>query len=701
MKHRKLTRRQFISRTAIGGTGLVLAACGEPAPAVVQPTAVPAPTTAPEPTTVAAAEPTATTAAAEPTTAPAEATAAPAEATTAPSGGGTASEREAPMLAQRVADGSLPPLEERLPKDPMTLTPIQETGTYGGEMKWIIDGPDLGSYEHTFLYEAPYRWSADASKIEPNLAVSHEYADDGMSMTLTFREGVRWSDGEPFTADDIAFWWNDLVLDPESSFTPPYWTLTGDEPMKMEVVNPTTVKMTFNEPHWLFHNLMASTSDYMRMYAPKHYLQQFHPKYNQEVKDYTEFLKRFPSTGNLYTDPALPVLSAWHTIEYTPGQRLVAERNPYYWKLDSDGKQLPYIDTLAITQVEDPRVIPLRIVSGEVDFMARNIPLDAFTTLKTSEAQGNYRMIQWKVGAGADPAVILNYDNLDPTMQSIGRNRDVRLALSHAIDRKTINDVVYFGLGAVSQAVTSPYSPWGRTTEEGKQLMEQWRNLAVEYDVEKANQLLDGAGLDKRDGEGFRLRPDGKRLSWVIITGSDPDSRAVDVLEFVVENWKAVGVEATINSMDWESGFWPKFSTGEYDVAGWDAWTGYDLPSIPDCIFPIGSAYWGTPLTAQWFNTQGKEGNKPEPGDAMDKMIGFYKNMLAEKTEEGRNKWVLEAVKIHISEGPFFLGAVNDVPNLVVARPNMRNVPDFAFTGSWAQGAPGATNPPTYYYQEA
>jgi peptide/nickel transport system substrate-binding protein len=484
----------------------------------------------------------------------------------------------------------------------------------------------------------------------------------------------------------------------EAGFTQPYWTITKEQPMKLEKLDDFNVKVSFAAPHWLFHRLMASTSDYMRMYAPKHYLKQFHPKYNKDVKDFKTLNEKFTSTGNLYTNLDLPVLTPWKTVEFVASQRLVAERNPFYWKVDSDGKQLPYIDKIVITQVEDPRVIPLKIVAGEVDFMARGIPLDSFTTVKTSEKNGNYRMIQWKVGAGADPAIVPNWDNQNPAMRKIIRTRDFRLALSHAIDRKKINDVVYFGLGTPSQAVTSPYSPWGRTTTEGKKLMEEWRTLGTEYDPDKSNKLLDGMGMDKKDAGGFRLGPDGKRFSYVIITGSTPDSRAVDVLEFVTEAWKKIGIEAKINSMDWAT-FWPKFSTGEYDIAGWDAWTGYDIPTIPDTLFPIGSAYWGTPLTAQYFNTQGQKGIKPDPGDPMDRMTGFYNKMLAETTDEGQNKWVLEAVKVHIAEGPFFLGVVNDIPNLVVARPNLRNIPDFAFTGSWAQGAPGCTNPATYFYK--
>lgn len=685
MKSPRLTRRELLRAAMIGSTGLIVAACAAPS-------APSAPASAPQ---APAAQESAATAAPETTTA-ADATTAPAA--PAPASGAT-SGKEAPALAEMVQQGKLPPLEERLPEEPMVLTPIEEVGSYGGQMAWIIQGPQLGSYEWQFLYEAPYRWSADATKVEPNLAIANEYAPDGMSMTLTFRKGVKWSDGEPFTADDIDFWWNDLVMNKEAGYTQPYWTITKEQPMKLEKVDDYTVKVSFAAPHWLFHRLMASTGDYMRMYAPKHYLQQFHPKYNTDVKDFKQLNEKFTPDGNLYTNTDLPVLTAWRTVEYVPGQRMVAERNPFYWKVDSEGKQLPYVDKIMVSQVEDPRVIPLKITGGEVDFMARGIPLDSFTTLKTSESTGNYRLIQWKVGAGADPALVPNWDNPNETMRTLIRTRDFRLALSYAIDRKTINDVVYFGLGAVSQAVTSPYSPWGRTSDEGKQLMEQWRNLAIEYDPEKANTLLDGIGLDKKDSEGYRLLPDGKRLAWTFITGDTPDSRAVDVLEFVSEAWKKIGVETTVNSMDWSSGFWPKFSTGEYDIAGWDAWTGYDIPTIPDTLFPIGSAYWGTPLTAQWFNTRGEKGIKPDDGDPMDRMIGMYNKMLAENTDEGQNKYVLEAVRVHVEEGPFFLGVVNDIPNLVVARPNLRNIPDFAFTGSWAQGAPGCTNPPTYFYK--
>lgn len=342
--------------------------------------------------------------------------------------------------------------------------------------------------------------------------------------------------------------------------------------------------------------------------------------------------------------------------------------------------------------------MPLKVVGGEVDFMARSIPFDSLTTLMTSEEQGNYRIIKWSVGGGGDPMIVPNWDHKDPVMRAIIRNQDFRKGISHAIDRETINEVVYLGQGGVSQGVTSPYSPWGRTTPEGIELMDQWRNLAIEYDPDLANELLDSAGLSARDAEGWRMRPDGQRLSIIIITGSSPDSRAVDVLEFVAENWKAVGIETTINSMDW-SAFSPRWQAADFDIMGWDAWTGYYIPTIPDTLFPVGSPYWGTPLTNMWFNTKGEEGEEPEPGGPMARMQEAYTQLLTVKTAPEWNQFVLDGVRVHVEEGPFMLAAVNDIPNLVVARPNLRNIPDFAFTGSWAQGAPGCTNPPMYFFK--
>ena len=270
------------------------------------------------------------------------------------------------MLRELVAQGKLPPLVERLPTVPMVLSPVDELGAYCVHLSWVISASSLESHEYQFLLENPYRWRADASRIEPNLAIAYEYAADGMSMTLTFRQGVKWSDGEPFTAEDIDFWWNDLVMNPDNSFNEPYWTITAEKSMQLEVVDDFTVRVMLNEPHWLFRDLMASTSDYMRMYAPKHYLKQYHPKYNDAVTDFSELEQHFTSTGNLYIDPELPVLTPWRTVEYTPGSKLVAERNPYYWKVDTQGRQLPYIDRVVVRQVEDPRVIPLKIVGGEV-----------------------------------------------------------------------------------------------------------------------------------------------------------------------------------------------------------------------------------------------------------------------------------------------------------------------------------------------
>ncbi len=660
---RSLSRREFLRLTTVVAAGTIAAAC--------------TPTTTP-PAAGGAAEP-----AAQPTTAAPAATA-----------------KEAPALAALVAEGKLPPLDERLPLNPRILTPIEEIGTYGGDIRCLRVGENYSDWNNQYLYDGGAMWSPDASVIEPNLIESHQYNEAGDQVTMTLRKGLKFSDGAPLTSENFRFWWEDLVENKDAGYSEPYYTIVNQQAMTVEVIDDYSFTCKFVAPHWLFYDIMGPISGgYFFHFCPAHYLKTLHPKYNPDVKDYALLQEKFPSSAtNIYCNPDLPVLCAWKTTEYVPGQSLTAERNPYYWKVDPDGKQLPYVDRWVWTQVEDQRVVPIRIVGGEVDFMSRNITFDAFTEIKTAEEQGNYRMILWKVGAGGDPMFIINWNHKDPDIRALFHNRDFKLGMSHALDRETINNVVYLGQGTPSQGVTSPYSPWGRTTEEGKQLMEQWRNLGIEYDVDKANELLDSVGLDKKDADGFRLLANGKRLSLVMITGNAPESRAVDVMEMAVEQWKAVGLDITLNVQE-AAAVSERRTTSDYDLDGWDAWTGYHIPTIPDTLYPVGAGYCGMRGTAMWYNTKGEQGEAPDPGDPMDQLIKAYEGMIASTTEEDRNKWVLEGVKIHINEGPFMLAAVNDIPNIVVARKNLMNIPDFAFTGSWTQGAPGCTHPPLYFYK--
>ncbi len=662
MSESRFSRRDFLRVSALTAAGSLIAACAQPA-------ATPAPGE-------------------EPGVAPT--TAAPA-----------VSEKEAPELAELVAQGALPPVDERLPLNPRVLTPVDEIGTYGGEIRTLNVGESYSAWANQYLYDGAAMWSADASMIELNLVESYQYNEAGDEVTINLRKGVKYSDGEPLTSESFAFWWNDLVMNEDAGYPEPYYTITQETSMILEVIDDYSFTCKFQQPHWLFFDVMGPRSgDYYFHFAPVHYLKNFHPKYNSEVTDYATLQEKFPTnTGQITWNPDLPVLAAWKTVEYVPGQRLVAERNPYYWKVDPDGKQLPYVDKWTLSQVEEQRVVPLRIVGGEVDFMSRYIPFDAFTEIKTSEDQGDYRMILWSVGEGGAPMFLFEWGHKDPEIRELFHNRDFKLGMSHALDRETINDVVYFGQGTPSQGVTSPYSPWGRTTEEGKQLMEQWRNLGIEYDVDTANELLDSVGLQEKDGDGFRLLPSGKRLSLVVITGNPPESRAVDVMEMAIEYWQAVGLDITLNLQE-PAAVSERRKTADYDIDGWDAWTGYYIPTIPDTLYPVGSGYCGFRQTAMWYNTKGEQGEAPEPGGPMERLLEAYEKMRAATDPDERNKWVLEGVKIHINDGPFMLAAVNDIPNIVVARKSLLNIPDFAFTGSWTQGAPGCTHPPLYFFKK-
>ncbi len=352
----KLSSRWSTAAALLLVLSLLLAACG------------------PRPELPAAEAPAAAAPAAEAPAAEAAPTTAPA-AEAAPAVEGS---KEAPQLAAMVAAGELPPLEERLPAEPLIVQPVESVGKYGGTWRRVYKGiKDFHAFGR-MVYDPILRWPRDPQDpVQPGLAKEWTWSEDGTELTLVLREGLKWSDGEPFTTADITFWWDDIELD--TNITPaPHaeWVVNG-EPMELEVIDDITIKLKFAGPNGLaetvglaFHgNQWPLGFERFGFFAPRHYLEQFHPRYNSEVKDYALFEEK-AFDFNIER----PAMTPWTITDYeAAATEMVATRNPYYWKTDIEGNQLPYIDEIRFTLIEDNEAAAIQAISGNIDMQSRHI----------------------------------------------------------------------------------------------------------------------------------------------------------------------------------------------------------------------------------------------------------------------------------------------------------------------------------------
>ena len=607
---------------------------------------------------------------------------------------------EAPMLRTMVAAGEIPPVEKRLPEDPQVIVPVEEIGQYGGT--WHLpDDPWMGNLR-MIMYDPPVRWNRDYTAYIPGLVKKWEFSDEGKTVTFYFRKGLKWSDGYPFTTEDLRFWWEDLATNDEYRvIQPPWWSRNIDGTlMKVKFIDDYTISFTFKEPHWnVPYNLASGFWEWEPIMKPKHYLKQFHPKYNPEMKNYTTFQNK----DKWWLNPEYPVLFAWHIVECKPGERATYERNPYYWKIDTAGNQLPYIDRIEVRYVTDPEVRLLQAIRGEYDATFRGVqdPLK-IPLLKEKEKSGNYRVILWKKGAGAWPGVAVNQTynaekTKDPFMRSLLRNKYFRRALSYAIDRKRVNDVVWNGMARIQQFTISEES-WHFASPEGKKIWQEWANSYVEYNPQKANELLDEIGLNKRDKDGFRTRPDGTKLELVldVRAGKRVFSETAPILK---KNWEAIGLRTVINTVNKAT----QKLRGAQSISQlrMDEASEMDLWIYPDWVFPTGTdpcrRMW--PYIVRYQITNGREGEPIKKGSVEDRLMEIYNKGISEPDPEKRNHYIWDAVRIHIDEGPFCIGITGGQPSPVVVKNNFRNVPDFGVLGPWAVGAPGNTNPEQYFFK--
>ncbi|CAN0254840.1 unnamed protein product [Discosporangium mesarthrocarpum] len=596
------------------------------------------------------------------------------------------------MLKAEVKAGTLPPLPERLPKVPRVVEARSE-GTYGGDLRIAMararDTRLMTVYGYARLvgYDTNY-------DIVPDILETVDVIE-GRSFTFHLRPGHKWSDGHPFTTEDFRYWWDNIANNEElSPLGPPIYMKVGDELPKVEVIDPLTIRYTWSRANPFFLPLLAGAAPPF-IYRPAHYLKQFHVDF-AKPEDLAAAAKKRRMRGwaalhnsldNLYDldNPQLPTLQPWRNTVRPPAQQFVFVRNPYFHRVDQYGNQLPYIDRV-LMNIADAKLIPAKAGTGEVDLQARNIFLTHFTFLKQSEKQEAYRTFLWNTSLGAKVALFPNLHVNDPVWRELFRDAKFRHALSLAVDREEINQVIYFGLAEESNNTVLPESPF---------FSEDLRTRWAEYDPDRAEMLLDEIGLDKRDSDGVRLLPDGRRMEIVIETAGE-DTEQTDVLELIHDTWLDVGIKLFTRPSQREV-FRNRIFAGETMMS---VWSGVENGIVsadmsPGEFAPTQQIQYQWPKWGQYYETSGQAGEPIDVPAAKELFDLFEKWQTATDRDEKRGIWQ-RILEIN-AEQTFTIGLVCCTKQPVIVADRLHNVPEKGVY-AWNPGAHfGVYLPDTFY----
>ena len=607
---------------------------------------------------------------------------------------------EAPMLAEKVAAGDLPSVDERLPTNPIIEVPVERTGEYGGTWRQVGGDDGLGWLRMTIATESLVKWKRDVTGIRPNLIESWDWNEDATELVARFRKGIKWSDGVPFTVNDYMFYWNDMVANEDVPLVTPSYARAGGEAMTVDKIDDFTLKFTFAVPHPLFLDLTArGYSNSAINIVPAHYMKQFHPAYS-DAEDTTELMSRY---DNPLQYPDMPTLNAWIVTNFRSGEKATFERNPYYWKVDPEGNQLPYIDYLDVDIVEAggnaTELVVLKAIAGELDMQVRDIPLRDVPLVMENQEAGDYKVMMWNRGDFAWPWLILYYDYPDEGIVELMYNQKWRQALSLAINRERINDIVTLGLAQPRQAALSPESAEFQS-REGRQVYNEWVSAYADYEPDSAAELFDEIGVIDVDGDGFRERPDGTPLE-LIVSVSNSDTQSIDAMDLVKEDWEDVGIKTVISPDEW-SVFSQKVLAGEVMIRAWGSAAAWGLVSAPPVWAPVeGVTYcMGGARFGLYYQTGGAEGIAPKPGSMLEHLQELYTEVIQTVDPDEREAKLLENYRVHIDEGPLYIGTVGEHPSPVIVNNNFHNVPGLGIVGPWDLSYPGTANPEQFFMSQ-
>ena len=585
---------------------------------------------------------------------------------------------EAPHLAEMVAAGELPPVEERLPAEPVVVPVEDAIGEYGGELITWDTGFDTGSCKESNIrqlasYSMVYR-NPRTTEYEPNILTEWGFNDDTTELTMTLREGLRWSDGEPVTTEDVLFWWKDMesYTDLNPTLDSAYTTVNADGeavPLEVVVVDDLTFKFVFANPNPGFSSRLA-TSLFLQ---PAHYLSQFHPNYvdnSDQLADdagfdtWVDYFSTISEGSIAQTNPDLPQLRAWVLESVDSSNSKVYTRNPYFWKVDEAGNQLPYVDQYERTVVESQEIGFARSITGEFNLATINLP-DILLAVAEQE-RGGFRVYLTPHNAVADGfAFGFNYTLPDPELREIFNDLRFRQAISHSMNREEWNELFHLGLGVPRQAIP------GSDTSFYVDGIDQ---LYTEYNVDLANQLLDEMGLEWVDGEDYRRLPSGDPF---ILETQVMDS-AVNKWEIMKQYWAAIGIGFEFSPVTAQL-LREQLQTNELQIGSWGgggAGEVYAHSQRPIRYAPP----WHWPFLAQggllwsnWHDTGGAEGE--EPPELIKDLFQTVDEWLQQPY--GSDQYIALGEKILTvnAENLWWFGVVGYDPQAWIVGANLQNLP--------------------------
>lgn len=604
---------------------------------------------------------------------------------------------EPPALAPEVAAGKLAPLEKRLPRTPL-VTRVQRPewtpGKYGGELRMLMakdrDIRMLVVYGYSRLVGYD-----EKLKIVPDILERVDNVGNRV-YTLQLRAGHKWSDGQPFTTADFRYWWEDVAHNKDlSPFGLPQALLVRDKGPKFEVLDETSVRFSWDEPNPQFLTALAGPSP-LYIFRPAHYLKQFHAKYVGLEK-----ANRIASAAGSrnwaglhqkrddqfrFDNPDLPTLEPWVNTTAPPSTRFVMVRNPYFHRVDPNGRQLPYIDRV-IVNITDDKLIPAKTGAGDIDLQARYLRFDNYTFLKQGEKRNDYKVLLWEKALGSQMALYPNLNVEDPEWRKLMRDVRFRRALSLGINRHEINEVVYFGLGVRSSNTVLQRSPLFRP---------EFRQSWTGYDIAQANALLDAIGLAKRNKEGLRLLPDGRPME-VIVDTSGESTEETDVLELVRDTWRKLGLSLFARPSQREV-FRKRIYSGKSMMSVWSGLNnGIPTPEMsPAELAPTAQEQLQWPMWGQYYEQNRKGGEPPSMPEAQELVRLYDAWRVANDDIEREQAWIA-MLGIHADQ-VFTIGIVTRALQPVVVRNTVRNVPKDGIY-SWDPGAYfGIYHPDTFWF---